>query len=185
MFSGHHDPLYALRVVGAFGALWAYRDRIRGWFQAPTPLAIALGLCVGVIWLSVPIAAEIDGSKRYLVSTLGVLGYSGWITLRCLGGIVVVPICEELAFRGYLARRLTQAEFWNVPFTKLSLLGIAGSAIAFGAVHERWALGTLAGFVYAWLVRRSGRLADGIAAHALTNAVIAVWVLTTGNWSHW
>ncbi len=184
LFNDHHDPLYGVRVAVTGGVLWTFRAKIRQWYQAPTIPAIVTGLLIGVAWVAIPLAAPRDASN-VLLKSWGVLAYVGWIVLRCLGAVVVVPICEELTFRGYAARRLTRAEFWTLPFNQLSWLGIVGSAAVFGAIHERWVLGAVTGVVYAWLVRRSGRLADGIVAHALSNAVIAVWVLTTGDWRHW
>ena len=185
MFSSHHDPLDGVKVIAALGVVLMYRKKICRWYRTPTAIAVVTGLLMGVIWLAIPFAGSPDSSKEAFVKTLDPFGYVSWVVLRCLGSVVVVPICEELAFRGYLARRLTRQEFWNVPFTNISLLGILGSAVIFGAVHDRWMVGTLAGLLYVWLVRRSGRLSDGVAAHALSNAVIAAWVLASGDWRYW
>jgi exosortase E/protease (VPEID-CTERM system) len=185
MFGGHHDPFYIARVAAAGGALWVYRRKIRQMYLPPTALSVLVGLLVGIVWIAVPYSAHMDASKENLIVTLGRAGFIGWIIVRCIGSIVVVPLCEELAFRGYLARRLMRREFWDVPFGKLSWVGILGSAVVFGAVHDRWALGIFAGFLFAWIVRRSGRLTDGVVAHAVSNALIAIWVLVSGNWQHW
>ena len=42
-----------------------------------------------------------------------------------------------------------------------------------------------AGLVYAWLYRRTGRLWVPVVAHAVTNGVLGVWVVATGNWFFW
>ena len=36
---------------------------------------------------------------------------AAWLLVRVLGSVVTVPIAEELAFRGYLLRRLISANF--------------------------------------------------------------------------
>jgi membrane protease YdiL (CAAX protease family) len=48
-----------------------------------------------------------------------------WLFARVLGSVVVVPVAEELAFRGYLLRRLIDADFTAVSpkrFTTTSFL---------------------------------------------------------------
>jgi membrane protease YdiL (CAAX protease family) len=50
---------------------------------------------------------------------------------------------------------------------------------------DRWIAGTLAGFLYAGAQRWRGRIGDAVAAHSVTNALIAVWVLWGGHWSFW
>jgi membrane protease YdiL (CAAX protease family) len=55
----------------------------------------------------------------------------------------------------------------------------------FGVLHDRWLAASCAGVAYAALSVRTGRLSEAIVAHAVTNACIAVWVLGSGDWSHW
>jgi membrane protease YdiL (CAAX protease family) len=43
----------------------------------------------------------------------------------------------------------------------------------------------LAGIAYALAYRRRGELSDAVMAHAVTNGLIAITVLTTGAWSLW
>ena len=56
----------------------------------------------------------------------------------------------------------------------------------FGIMHgNQWFAGIVAGLVYALTVKKDGRIADGIAAHATTNALLAAWVLWRGEWGLW
>jgi CAAX prenyl protease-like protein len=102
-----------------------------------------------------------------------------------------VPIAEELAFRGFLLRRLSissgsPADFQAVDFRRVTYFAIATSSILFGLMHgERWFAGALAGVVYAMMARRRRSIGNAIAAHATTNALIAVYVLAGGNWQLW
>jgi uncharacterized protein len=60
------------------------------------------------------------------------------------------------------------------------------SAIAFGLGHGAWWLpGTAAGLAYGLVVMRTGRIGEGIAAHATTNGLIAAWVLLLQQWQLW
>jgi len=102
-----------------------------------------------------------------------------------VGSALVVPISEELAFRGYLLRRLQGGDFTSVSPRAWTWFSLLTSSLLFGVLHGRWLAGTLAGLAYAVLLVRTGRLGEAVAAHAVTNGVIAAWVLVTGDWSHW
>jgi len=179
--SNGHDPLYPLRVTITGAVLFAYRDRYLGLLQRPSAQAWLAGIAVGIAWLLVPTSAE----SVPPVPTWSNLPYYAWLVARTIGTVVIVPIAEELAFRGYLARLLSKQEFQTVSFSELTPFGILTSSLAFGALHERWELATITGVIYAVVCRSSGRLVDAVAAHAASNAVIAIWVLSTQSWQHW
>ena len=110
-------------------------------------------------------------------------GRGRWLAVRVIGSVVIVPIAEELAFRGYLMRRLIAADYWSLPIGAFSWASFAISSGLFGLLHGRWLAGTLAGLLYAVALYRRRELSDAVAAHATTNAMIAVVVLITGDWS--
>jgi CAAX prenyl protease-like protein len=100
--------------------------------------------------------------------------------------VITVPVSEELAFRGFLLRRLISADFESVSFQRWSFLAVVVSSLAFGLLHgDRWIAGTMAGVLYAVAQRWRGRIGDAVAAHAVTNALICIWVLWGGHWSLW
>jgi len=179
--SNGHDPFYGVRVLVTGAILWHYRSEYASLLVRPSLLAWAVGTAVGVVWLLVPTQAE----SVIPLETWSDPAYYLWLVTRTLGAVVIIPLAEELAFRGYLARLLTKRDFLGVPLSQLSPLGILGSSLAFAALHERWELAAATGILYAGLCRHRGQLMDAIAAHAASNAVIAIWVLATQNWQHW
>jgi CAAX prenyl protease-like protein len=108
-----------------------------------------------------------------------------WLIFRVLGSVVTAPIAEELAFRGYLLRRLISADFENLSSPRFTWVSFLVSSILFGALHGRWLAGTAAGMFYAWAMYRRGKVGDAIIAHAVTNALIAAEVLLFGHYSLW
>jgi CAAX prenyl protease-like protein len=64
-----------------------------------------------------------------------------WLTARVVGSVVIVPIAEELAFRGYLLRRVIDADFTSISPKQFTLASFLISSIAFGALHGRWLAG--------------------------------------------
>ena len=113
---------------------------------------------------------------------LGSAAYVVWLAFRIVGSVILVPIVEEFAFRGYLHRKLISERFESVAEGQFSWLAFVGSSVLFGLVHDRWLAGGLAGVVFAIALYRSGRLSDAIAAHMSANAVIIVWAIAAGEW---
>jgi CAAX prenyl protease-like protein len=95
----------------------------------------------------------------------------------------MVPIAEELAFRGLLHRWLISRRFDTVAFAQFSWLAFVVSSLLFGFMHQRWIAGALAGAVFALVMYRSGRLSDAIAAHMAANAVVLHWAIAVRNWA--
>jgi CAAX prenyl protease-like protein len=97
-----------------------------------------------------------------------------------------VPIAEELAFRGFLLRRLASSDFESVGWRTFSWAPFLISSAAFGILHgDHWLAGTIAGALFALAQFRRGRIGDAIAAHAVANALLAAWVLLAGAWQLW
>jgi len=109
-----------------------------------------------------------------------------WLVFRTLAAVITVPIGEELAFRGFLIRRLISADFDSLDSRQYSYTAIFISSLAFGLMHgERWLAGAIAGLLYAVALLRRGRIGDAVIAHATTNAVLAAWVLLRSDWGLW
>lgn len=189
---GLFDRFYVVRVLVAVISLWLCRQVFRdwSWSRSWSWSAVAIGVLVFVVW----IALEPGATGGSAVSTeipealrgMSPLGRACWLAARLLGAVVAVPVVEELAYRGYLLRRLIAADFEGVPYTRFTWPSFLISSVVFGVMHQqRWLAGTLAGMFYAIAVRHGNRLSDGVLAHATTNALIAGFVLTTASWSLW
>jgi exosortase E/protease (VPEID-CTERM system) len=184
--SGTFEWLYPLRVLAGAVVIVLCWPRLRNLEFRFTWRGIATGVGVFGMWL---------GASHFLarVSPMpaGLLGLSSsgrtlWITARVVGGVVTVPIAEELAYRGFLMRRLTGAAFDSMPFGEVGAGALVVSSIAFGLGHGAWWwAASLAGLGYGLLLIRTGRMGEAIGAHATTNALIAVWVLFFDQWQLW
>ncbi len=197
--TGAFDWLYPLRFAGAAAALWYFRTELKkldwrcGWIAPLVGAAIFLAWIapswMAHFWWARPFAPSATGAA------LGALSPAArwiWIVVRVAAAILTVPIAEELAFRGYLARRLMSREFDRVPFRALTPLAIGLSSAVFGLEHMKnladwphFVLGSLAGLAYAGVLRRRGRMGDAVAAHAVSNLLLGAWVLGLGDWAQW
>jgi CAAX prenyl protease-like protein len=98
----------------------------------------------------------------------------------------VVPVVEELAYRGYLLRRLVAEDFEAVSYGAVGWVPLLVTAMAFGVLYgSMWLPAVGAGVAYGLVVMRSGRLGEAVSAHVVSNLLVAAWVLTTGQWQLW
>ena len=66
------------------------------------------------------------------------------------------------------------------------------TSIVFGITHQHWLAGIICGMIYQFLVIRTNRVGDAITAHATTNFLLGIWVVTKGfgyaeesQWDFW
>ena len=182
-FAPNDQWLYALKVLAVGGVLVYFRAVYLEFSRSVSLLSVAAGLAVGVAWIITdPQRGETVALGMWLSALPPALA-AVWLILRALGSIVLVPLAEEMAFRGYLHRAVIARRFETVSFGQFSWLAFVVSTVAFGLVHQRWLAAMAAGAVYALLMYRSGRLSDPIAAHMASNAIIMLWAVAAGQWS--
>jgi exosortase E/protease (VPEID-CTERM system) len=170
LFSGREDFTYALAAAAATLALLAVRPpRVK----PPKLWPAGVGLAVYLMWRALEPAAAPEAHP-----------HGRWL-LHALVSVLVTPIVEELAFRGYLLRRLMGRDFDAADPRRAPPWAILVSTAIFAAGHGRFLAAFLAGIAFAWVYRRRGRLSDAILAHAIANAAIAAEVLLAGRWSYW
>lgn len=181
--TGDFEWFYPLRFIAALAAFWYCRENYRkmdwrfGW-EAP-----AVGALVFIVWIAkaqpgVMMPAALAASSPAI--------RSAWILIRVISAVVTVPLAEEMAFRGFLMRRLISADFESVSLRRFSFTALAISSVLFGLLHgNRWLAGTFAGALYGLVLLRRGRIGDAVAAHATTNALLAVYVLSFHQWQLW
>jgi exosortase E/protease (VPEID-CTERM system) len=187
-FIAGFDASYPLRVLVASGTLYYFRGAYAEIWRIPSWQSVTVGAVTFAVWMALEPAHRSDGANSPLalgLTRMPAAGAMTWLLFRVVGSVITVPIAEELAFRGYLVRRLIAADVTTVSPGRFTWLSFVISSMLFGALHGRWLAGTLAGMAYALALYRRGEIVDAIAAHATTNALIAGFVLATGNWSLW
>lgn len=153
--------LLILSSRGRRADLWGSADPRLLW-AAPAATAIWLISAAAQGLLSAPVAAQ-DPS--------GGLGLVWWL-LAGLSYVLVTPIAEELAFRGYLQRRLIERDFELVPQGLLTPLAVLPTVLLFGLLHGNLVGGVLIGALLAWATTWRGRLADAVQLHVAINGAL-------------
>jgi CAAX protease family protein len=108
-----------------------------------------------------------------------------WIFLatRFFGLVVVVPLIEEFFLRGFVMRFVVERDWWYVPFGKVNRLAIVLGTLVPMLMHPAELLAAAAWFsLITWLMLRTRNIWDCVAAHAVTNFLLGIYVVTSGNW---
>lgn len=184
--SGGFETWYGLRLLAGGTALALCWRRLGtldwrfGW------KGLVAGAAVFVFWIAAAHVSIRAGGMPLALARMPAAERILWVTIRAGTAILVVPIIEEVAYRGYLLRRLVAADFEAVPWTSPGWAALALSAVLFGAAHGiLWWPAVGAGMVYGLLLTRTGRIGEAVAAHAVTNALLALAVLGFGQWQLW
>jgi len=187
--------LYPVRFIAALAAIlyfwWGRLD-----LRPSQPLAsIAIGLAVFVIWVA---PDRLFHYRHFWLFDNSIVGSASssipanlqitfWFLLvRTLGSVVLVPILEELFWRGWLMRWLINQDFEKVPLGTYAPYAFWLTAVLFASEHgPYWEVGLAAGVIYNWWLIRTKTLADCILAHAVTNGVLAAYVMVGEHWQYW
>lgn len=155
--------------------------RARDW-----ALTVGVGIVVFIAWINLDLPWATLGETQGFAPTRGD-GTLNWalVAVRIFGAAAVVPIMEELFWRSFILRWIDRSDFLRLAPAMVSLRALLISSLLFGVEHDLWLAGLLAGLAYAWLYMRSGSLWPPIAAHALTNLLLGLWVVQTNHWKFW
>jgi len=201
--------LYPVKIVAVAGTLWLFRNLYPELRPGFAWLAVGIGLVAIAIWIAGdPFYPKVDellfrsetGLSQLLHSpppkmtagpvfdpTLIQPVLSRWLFIagRVAGAVLVVPVMEELFWRGFLIRWLDNEDFRMVPVGVFSWRAFAITVALFGAEHNQWLAGLICGALYNWLLRRTRSITACVIAHAVSNAALAAWVLARGDWKFW
>jgi CAAX prenyl protease-like protein len=195
MLQGRFGPdsqywVYALKTaLGAWG-LWVMRPYVSEMKWKFSWEAVVVGVGVFALWVGLdghyPLLAErsggFDPAAAYGPGSLLALFF---IAVRTVGSTLVVPPLEEVFYRSFVYRYLVRPDFLSVPLRQLSWRALAITAVVFGIGHFEWLPGILCALAYQGLVLYKNRLGDAITAHAVTNLLLALWVVTRGQYQFW
>ena len=172
---------------GGGGGVVAVPQGLRPVGRAWSWQAVALGVVVFGVWLLLAPGDMLASTGPPPAWSEAAPVWAGlWLVFRLAGSVVTVPLAEELAFRGYLTRRLVQHNFQQLPLGRMTVTSFVVSSVLFGVLHGRcWPAGIAAGLLFSLALRRRGRLADAVAAHMTANALLGLYVLSTGKWLLW
>src|SRR4051812_26611373 len=169
--------------------LWFWREYE---LQAPRKVvfAIAVGLFVFVVWIApqqfLGFAPRLIGFDPDVFNGRPPLFWAN-LAARFLRLVIVVPLLEEIFWRGFFLRYLVNERFTAVAVGTFSWLSFAVVTLAFAVGHLRadWVAALITGALYNVVAYRTKSLSSCVVAHALTNLLLGIWIMRTGQWGFW
>ena len=183
-------PVKTLVVAAALVACLPFYEELRPVFSFT---GVLVGTLAIVLWIALdpfyPGLSRLTGGippAAFEPFSLGSPAASWtYILARIAGAVLVVPIMEELFWRGFLARWLVHPDFKAVPLGMFTPLSFWATVVLFGVEHEEWVAGMICGALLNGLLYRTKSLFACVLAHATSNALLAAWVLTHSDWQFW
>ena len=165
-------------------------------FRPTFPLAsVGIGIAVFLLWIG---PDALWGYRHHWLFDNSITGTPAssispalkqnvmFLVLRVATSVALVPVLEELFWRGWLMRWLIDKDFLKVPLGTYARGAFWIVAVLFASEHgPYWEVGLVAGIVYNWWIIHTRNLADCMLAHAVTNGLLAVYVLMNGQWQYW
>jgi CAAX prenyl protease-like protein len=110
-----------------------------------------------------------------------------FIAVRIFGAVVVVPFMEELFWRDFLWRQiLAPNDFKLARVGEWAWMPFLIVSVAFAVVHGNWWLTAIGwALMIGALLAYTKSLGACIIAHAVTNLLLALYVLKTHDWAFW
>lgn len=211
MTFAHYPIAYTIKIAITIGLLAYVWRGYRQWPLRVSPLAIGVGVVGVVLWVAIcglgieERFTQIIGPDSDLAGLLGLSprpSYNpfeqlkhapalawAFLVVRFIGLSLVVPVVEEMLLRGWLMRNLStdgyRPNFWQVPFGMASTAAIVVGT-AFPMLYHPEKIASLVWFsLVTWLMLRTKNIWDCVAAHAVTNFLLGVWVVWQGAWELW
>ena len=182
--------IYPLQTVLCGWLLFLFRREYEfGKLRQPY-LVVAVGAIIFVLWISPQTffgrAPRLVGFDPGIFSDQPSL-YWLTVVLRFARLIIVVPLVEEIFWRGFLLRYLIDEKFYAVPFGKFSPFSFWSVSAAFMFAHSvsDWIAAFITGMAYNAVAYRTKSLGSCVAVHAVTNLLLGLWIMRTHQWGFW
>lgn len=193
--------VYTAVVIASLITLWTTRKETS---SVRPHRRVAAGVVVGlvgiVVWiglsslnLEAAVAAYLPSSfrpaERTAFNPFAELSHAGlaWLftAVRIIGLVIVVPWAEELFWRGFLLRWTIADRWQQVPVGTFSLPSFLIVTALFTLAHPEWFAAAVYCMLLNALVYWKRDIWVCMVAHAVSNLVLAIYVLSTGNWWLW
>jgi len=187
-------PLQTLACFAMLVCYWRFYE-----WRRPARLRFTIGIAAFVFILWVAPQEFLGFAPRQTGFDPDFFGKSGplptvHLGLRFLRLVVVVPLVEEIFWRGFLLRYLIHHDFTKVPIGTFRWPAFYSVAIVFALAHwgpNFWPPGPdfwpalITGALYNIVAHRSGQLSSCVLAHAITNLLLGIYIMRTGQWGFW
>ncbi len=186
---------YPLRMAAVLATLAAFsRPLLQFRFTLPAA-SIGVGVLVFAVWVVPDTLFHyrhhwlLENSLTHVAAgslPITLRRSLGFLAVRIAGSALVVPVIEELFWRGWLMRWLMDRDWQRGPLGTYRAGTFWLVAVMFASEHgPYWEVGLAAGVIYNWWLVRTRSLGDCILVHAVTNLALGIYVVAAGQWQYW
>jgi len=186
------DPMYWVypvqTVVCAAVLLWYWRAYD---FGRTNLFNVLMGVGAGLIIFGLWIAPQeffhqprrTEGFDPHVIPMV----YYWMLAARLTRLVLVVPLVEEIFWRGFLLRYLVKDDFSAIPFGNCSKFSFWAVAVGFTAEHAitDWPAAIFTGILLNLVAMQTRSLAACVIAHAVANLALGLYICTTRQWGFW
>jgi CAAX prenyl protease-like protein len=194
-----YEVVHTLKAALCAAALWAYRREYPRFATTGFGLAGLAGTAGVLLWIALAsLQTRFPALQQLIESVQGTRAaynpFAGderaslrmaFLGVRVISLAIIVPIMEEIFWRGFLARFLIAENFRSVPpgvFTRFSFIAVT---LAFASVHTELLAAIVWGALVNEVYRRTANLWACVVMHAVTNGLLGGYILATASWQLW
>ena len=197
-----HLALVATRVglmTLAIGTFWSvYRQSFPLKFDL---WSVLVGVAGSALWIGIcelqlesALLQTIGLSDDWLGARSGINPfelYNGgqrwlFLVLRFAQLVLLVPIAEELFLRGFLMRAVEVEDWTRLPLSGIGMTGLTAGTLYGVLSHPNEFFAAAVWFsLISFLMVKTGRFWNCVAAHATTNLILGLYILWAGSWHLW
>lgn len=187
---------YAVRVLLVAISIWFFSRKVLDFKVKYWAGSLAMGIGAFLLWIAPD--TIFPGWRQHWMFTNSVFGEVRislspeqlaspvLLLFRTASAALMVPILEELFWRGWMLRWLVQKDFESLPMGSANRESFLIVAVLFALEHgPYWEVGLLTGLLWNWWMTRTKSLGDLIFVHAITNLVLSLYVIYTKQWHFW
>ena len=184
--SGRFEIWYGLRLLAGGAALAACLPRLRTLDWRFTWRGIGAGAVAFALTLWASRMLLPPHGMPAALAAMSAPTRALWLASRAATAIVLLPVAGELAYHGYLMRRLVAEDFEAVTFRSIGLIPLLVAAAAYGVIHHTlWLPAIGAGILYGIVLIRTQRMGEAVAAHFTASLLVTATVLLGHQWQLW
>ncbi len=181
--------IYPLQTAICAGALlWYWRNYD---FSGTTGGKLLIGIAVGLLIFALWIAPQelfhqpqrMEGFDPYVIPEM-----TPWmLATRFARLVLVVPLVEEIFWRGFLLRYLVREDFTALPFGSANRMSFWIVVLLFTSIHAQsdWSAAFVTGILLNLIAVRTRSLTACVTAHAVANLTLGIYICVTRQWGFW
>jgi CAAX prenyl protease-like protein len=200
----HYPIVYTVKIALTIAAMVFVFPGYRRFRFRFSILAVLVGVVGHVLWINicrleleqtllVPLGLGrfVGMGERPAFNPLAALGDTPvwaytFLAVRFLGLALIVPIIEEFFLRGFLMRFVIRENWWDVPFGTLTVAAAVVGTVVPMLMHPAELFAAAVWFsLVTWLMVRTRNIWDCVVAHAVTNLLLGIYVVTQHQWQLW